>query len=165
MLAQVSNFRTSSMGISHLVRLSNNWAQSLLLLDPVLHTRDYNITGATMCHRKQWQVKCMWTDVDNEKPKKYIHPDLHKFLLDSSPNTVRQIENLLAIISQWNSDGLWVTNQERVPTASLSRSSLESNKMAHTVTALWSDFLQYNPKCHPVYFFQLLMRHLFLELR
>lgn len=37
--------------------------------------------------------------------------------------------------------------------------------MAYTVTALWGDFLHYNPKCHPVYFFDLLTCYLFLELR
>lgn len=39
------------------------------------------------------------------------------------------------------------------------------NKIAYTVRTLWSDFLQYNSKRHPVYFFQLLNCHLFLELR
>lgn len=106
---QFQNFcdgrHTSSKALERLSSVS-------LLLAPVLHRRDYSITGATMCHRKQGQVKCTWTDVDNEKSKKRIHPDLHKFLLDSSPKTVWQIENLLAIISQRNTDGFWVTNQE-----------------------------------------------------
>jgi len=45
------------------------------------------------------------------------------------------------------------------------KKSREVNKMAYAVRTLWSDFLQNNPKCHPVYFFQLLTCHLFLELR
>lgn len=84
------------------------------------------------------------------------------FFADSTLECQSQDECLLAVILK---EGLPGARWRPGDPFSLARRSSGISKAAYTVSTLWSDLPEYNSKCHPVHFFQVLSCHLLLDLR